>query len=844
MKKIVNTFLILLLFLTQGSHVYAASWDTNAKESDGIMIPGNGWKDKIKISKVLSTGAYDPKDGSNMANLVLYCSDPCKVTTLDDADVSLGGYMCKVTISSKGKPVHGKSVSPTYKNEVYSEDFDAYINGKGTYWNLSEGIYYMESVNRSHCLYLVVGDPLKENHVHTYRDAKTVQPTCKEKGYTLRECTGCDAMERYNYTDKLPHDYNIKVIEASCEKDGKTQSTCKNCGYVKNDNVTEAYGHLWKKGNVNYKGKVVYTCERCSEKMEKSITEVVLTCEHKLVYSVGEEGTIVQKCEKPGCDHESSVTVSQGSTVFTGKELDASITYDEDWYGQKVKVEYYNRKGPGIMNVTISMGDVSTKISYRIVANVPVDLSKYIESKKSNGATLKNSQYMSDDISKLNIQNAVESMTYVSLHNAGEAQKKIIQQRIIDLLTKATYRPIQYGGKKSDLVNFPFQNDGKYGVTGRKVFDKGLNTTVVWQSAAQGCAAYSRFFSAYVYGTDGVFYDVWGYTGSRGKYTTFKASSGKQARDQMRTIVDPGETIQYEGSAPHKIVFLGESADGKGFYFVSYGGGKYYSNNYWQIEVRYVTFDGFVGMTNGTYIIRDANGTPAKKSNTPGSYYEGDAKSVKISKDNQATLVANCPVEMVVSMNNETLDSRLLADGHSKTVSFGIMKVKGDIGKDRQITLEVNDSFLKGEYDLTILGTAEGSMDLTLQLTSIDENGIEITNERQFLDVPVSATSNAKMEIADAYSDVYLYNTYNNNQETYDLWIASPCTDEQYSMYQVVSKPSEMNIVLTSEYIDVLEAGNETSHNHTVLVVVGAALLSAGMGVLVVSKKKSHKKHV
>ena len=836
MKKFYTIILTLCLIFTQGTYVHAETWDTNAQPSASLWIPGDDWKEMISISKIISTGAYDPKDGNNMANLVFYCSNPCKVTTLKDADITLGGSMYKVTISSNGKPVHGNSVKPTYQNKVYSEDFDAYINGKGTYWNLSEGIYYMNSVNGAHCIYIVVGDPLKEEeHVHEYRDVKTIDPTCAEKGYTLRECTKCELIERYNYIDKLPHNYETKTIEANCIKEGKTQYTCKECGYITYDNVIEALGHLWDEGHLNFKGKMVYTCIRCKDEIEKNIGEIIIRCEHKLKYTVTEEGIITQTCEKNDCDHSSSVTVSPGSTEFTGKELDAKITYDENWFGDNVEVKYYNRKGPGRMDVTISIGGVSTKITYRIIANVPLDLSKYIKSEKSTGSTLKNSQLLSNDISKLDIDKVVESMTHVSLNNATAEQKEIIKQRIIDLLTKATYRPIQYGAQIKELKKFPFQNDGPKGNSGSSIKDNGLNTTVTWQMAGRGCAAYARFFSAYVYGNDGT-HANWGKKYANGTFTTYKATTDRQARDQIRTIVDPGETIQYDTGIPHKIVFLGESADSKGFYFSSYGGGKYGSKDYYEIELRYITYEGFVDMTDGVYIVRDTNGSLSKKGHTPGSYYEGDAKQVKISKNNQASIIANCPVEMIVKVDEEVLDSRLLDDGQSATVSYGTMTAIGAIGQDRQITLVVNHNLFENEHDLTLLGTADGKMNITVQQSYINEDNEKITDERKFLDVPVALNSKAEIKVSDPLSDVYLLNTYNEEQENPDLWIASPCNDAESGMYQEVSKPSAIKSSPTREDLKLLDDENDGDNN--TLFIIGGSIIILILSAIIVSKKK------
>ena len=57
-------------------------------------------------------------------------------------------------------------------------------------------------------------------HVHSYVES-VVEPTCEEKGYTLKKCSECGYEVKTNYKDALGHDEEIiEGYPKSCSEDG------------------------------------------------------------------------------------------------------------------------------------------------------------------------------------------------------------------------------------------------------------------------------------------------------------------------------------------------------------------------------------------------------------------------------------------------------------------------------------------------------------------------------------------------------------------------------------------------------------------------------------------------
>ena len=138
------------------------------------------------------------------------------------------------------KTVNATCTTPGYKqyactecNENYSEQIpitdhkpvvDKAVEATCVKTGLTEGSHCSE------CGAVIVPQELVKATGHSYTK-KVVAPTCKDKGYTVYECTKCKDSYIDDYKDTVGHDYVTTVTApATCKKTGVKTSTCSVCG--------------------------------------------------------------------------------------------------------------------------------------------------------------------------------------------------------------------------------------------------------------------------------------------------------------------------------------------------------------------------------------------------------------------------------------------------------------------------------------------------------------------------------------------------------------------------------------------------------------------------------------
>lgn len=322
----------------------------------------------------------------------------------------------------------------------------------------------------------------------------------------------------------------------------------------------------------------------------------------------------------------------------------------------------------------------------------------------------------------------VRNVTNYSLANADEQTRNSIQKALYDLLFRAHFAPegqdpgktVTFPGTSEINRKWPYQNGIR---DGRTVTDPRLGT-VTYAKGCAGCLSYARFVSQYVYG-------------HIAEATYIKDMSVVNVKKQIQEHVDPGEIIGFSNCI-HFVVFLGESVDEKGFYCISYGGGGNHPEDiYHRIEVIYFTYDEFVkkytnfnGKKADAFLYYDTTG---------GSFRSQTAKAIA----NPATtkIELRCPGEAVVELGAEKLDSRT-----PSTSSLGNVARNGN-----QITFNLTYS---PNYSLSILGTGEGTM--TVTLAYYDEPGNQI-NQRKFINIPVTPSTAIESGGFDHIADFVLY---------------------------------------------------------------------------------------
>lgn len=417
-----------------------------------------------------------------------------------------------------------------------------------------------------------------------------------------------------------------------------------------------------------------------------------------------------------------SLTMLDLSSFDAGNVLDAEDMLSVDsWrmyeYALTLLYTPYN------LLQTVGIPSSSDKLWYRsngtVVTELPQDLSYSVALGKNYIPPYKTPEEKADLLD--NKESYVQKLTQVSLANTDEESRKSIQNGIYNLLFKAEFRPIYsaipgdtmtFTGTEEALVKWPVQNKD-YGVSAaykaRTVHDAQLGT-VTYNEDAGGCKAYACFATAYLYKTSGSIHSC-------------STLTEEGAKTFIHQYVDPGEQLRYGSDATkfwHSIVFLGEKADGNGFYYISYDGGARNghkpAHNMYLGYHSYKDFASLAKSKGNVFSVRDANG---------GSYLQGTAKTVAdVRAGNGAEtniLRLQCPVEAVVTLNGEALDSR-----NPGIASFGTVKRNGE-----EIIFSLSYS---PDYNLIVIGTGEGKM--TLIQEYYDGSG-NLIDQRKFIGVPI-----------------------------------------------------------------------------------------------------------
>lgn len=204
-KRIAALLLMLTLCVSLTAPAFALTWDTDRDSwGDSVVLPSTEeWRAIVDIEGLYETGYVD-HDKSGLAATVCYCSDSAKVKLLKDADVMhLGNSVCRVSVTDNGEIIKGDLVEPTWQNGVYNSEYETTCNGAGTYWELTEGVYYMGSVVGAQILYIVVGDPFGDNDIDdeehftvTAEDGQEFYLSAAPLGsYTYKYLSGSDDTE-------------------------------------------------------------------------------------------------------------------------------------------------------------------------------------------------------------------------------------------------------------------------------------------------------------------------------------------------------------------------------------------------------------------------------------------------------------------------------------------------------------------------------------------------------------------------------------------------------------------------------------------------------------------------
>ena len=224
--------------------------------------------------------------------------------------------------------------------------------------------------------------------------------------------------------------------------------------------------------------------------------------------------------------------------------------------------------------------------------------------------------------------------------------------------------------------------------------------------------------------------------------------------------IKPGEVISYNygNDSGHSIVYLGDSSDKTGFFFLSYNGGNGDNNIY----LGYVKYESFAEIPFNWLKIWSVNQNENKPNTINGS--------------------AHCPVEVCISLGDEELNS---ATG-KYTASFGSMLVSGTTGdKTISFTLDYNE-----DYTISITGTGTGTMDFKIYYgDATDDHFME------FKEVPINNITSINTTNPHANSSFNLFVSKDNNSNIDEVWYARSGEtvyepdDTQIGFFRMTDKP-------------------------------------------------------
>lgn len=350
----------------------------------------------------------------------------------------------------------------------------------------------------------------------------------------------------------------------------------------------------------------------------------------------------------------------------------------------------------------------------------------------------------------------VQDVTQYSLANATDEKKKEIQRKLYDIMFKAYFAPMDQDPDKR--VTFPGNEDimkekwkwRNETTVGSEITDPGLGVTIDYgeDNEAQGCMSYARFVSQYVHESIGRPNQK---PSKEFKVRDMSGDIVDNVKKQIRAWADPGETIGF-GDNVHFVVYLGDypgkTEEEDGFYCISYGGGVYKGLVDHKVVVKKFTYTDFVDK----YVMQKKATKLIIYDTNEGSYYGGE--KLETNKAVRTKLEVDCPVEAVIELNGEKLDSRTPG-----MASFGNVARNGEL-----ITFDLTYT---PTYNLSIIGTGEGIM--TVTLTYYDEAGNQI-NQRKFVNIPVTSYTEIESSTFNYFGAFSLYVSDENGETS--IWIA------------------------------------------------------------------------
>lgn len=115
-------------------------------------------------------------------------------------------------------------------------------------------------------------DDLLSTCEHEYETA-IVNPSCENRGYTLKTCTICGDTKKTDYTPALGHKYNSVETKVTCTNKGYITYTCSVCNDTYISDEVDATGHTYIQKIVSSADNkyIAYECINCDHNFTEEI---------------------------------------------------------------------------------------------------------------------------------------------------------------------------------------------------------------------------------------------------------------------------------------------------------------------------------------------------------------------------------------------------------------------------------------------------------------------------------------------------------------------------------------------------------------------------------------------
>lgn len=215
------------------------------------------------------------------------------------------------------------------------------------------------------------------------------------------------------------------------------------------------------------------------------------------------------------------------------------------------------------------------------------------------------------------------------------------------------------------------------------------------------------------------------------------ANESKRISDGYRDTLDGTGRFYVDGYGAAIYDLCKSLKENKDYYIYTLGFGLYYNSEEYNLLAN-ICSEGepskFVSVSNNN--VNDIS-------------FAFDIINSNVTTTQRMYVVIECPVDVTVRYNGETLSSIGRSFGEKISAAFGSLTVNKAPNGDRTISLDLDTH---EDYDFNIIGTGNGTMDMKVTYVNGDTSSF-----REFNKVPITPSTSIKTSGFDSRADLALY---------------------------------------------------------------------------------------